>query len=395
MIPWSILSQVPPGLSPFPPFLPPLRAARQPASTSLRRAPTSARLPDSPGSPKSGSRHHCARDAPALGRLSRHLCSRRAPGVRDAERVLTALPPIPAPPQAAPPTEAPSRPRVPGPTRPRAAPLRPQPQPGAIGRFPEGQGAGPRPSDGSTDGPRPSPAGPDACLPNRAAGLPRSRAPSPPRLPLRTFRASSGRPRGSARGPRPGLRCASTPEPPAIAIPVAVARQGSDPGPVNSLSGGGQRGSERWAPRAEEDPSGPPTRPRPRPPRQPPAAGPRPLDRVPGTPADLLLARRLPLSGLPLRLRLGLQPRCSWAPPAVCSGTHAVPAPPRCAGRTRPGVRRGGRGGLVEPARKPGDTPSRAWAPACSPRLRWFRYLLQPLRRFSGLEGPGGAFPAL
>lgn len=223
---------------------------------------------------------------------------------------------------------------LPAPGRASAPPA--QPQPGAAGRFPEGQGAGPWHPDGLTDGPRPSPAGPDACLPTPAAGPPRSRAPSPPRRLLRTFRASLGRPRGSARGPRLRLGCATAPEPPRTRhcsrrlqarlgprpCELALRRRAKRVGATGTLSG---RGPGRSAPS--------PLVPQP---RRLHAARPRPLDRVPGTPADLPLARRLPLSWLRLRLRLRLQPRCSWAPPAGCSETHSVPAPPRSAGKTRP-----------------------------------------------------------
>ena len=45
-----------------------------------------ARPPDTPGSPKSGSRHHCPRNAPASA-LVPDSPPRRAPGVRDAERL--------------------------------------------------------------------------------------------------------------------------------------------------------------------------------------------------------------------------------------------------------------------------------------------------------------------
>lgn len=43
LIPRAVLSQIPRGMPPFPPFLPPLGAARKPARTSPRRAPTGAR----------------------------------------------------------------------------------------------------------------------------------------------------------------------------------------------------------------------------------------------------------------------------------------------------------------------------------------------------------------
>lgn len=182
LIPWSILSRIPPGLSPFPPFLPPLRAARQPARTSPRRAPTSARPPDSPESPKPGSRHHCPRDAPALGRLSRlpflaapracgmpSVCSPRFPRYRPRPRLRHLPKPLLVPGSRNLPA---LRPRLCAPSPSRARSEGP----------PRAKGAGPWHSDGSTDGPRPSPAGPDACLPNPrrgAAALPRP-FPSPP-----------------------------------------------------------------------------------------------------------------------------------------------------------------------------------------------------------------------
>lgn len=95
---------------------------------------------------------------------------------------------------------------------------------------------------------------------------------------------------------------------------------------MGTLSGRGPEPSDRRPPTpgpCPTDPDGPT-----------PPARQRPLYPVPGTPADLPLARRLPLSRLPLRLQL--KPRRSRAPPAGSSETHAVPAPPRRAGKTRP-----------------------------------------------------------
>lgn len=111
---------------------------------------------------------------------------------------------------------SPSRPLVP-PACPQAAPLRPQPSP-VLAWRPEGSQSALGPAyDAQTDR-QTVPAGhlrvrtparqPPPLWP------PRSRAPSPPCRPLRTFRASLGRHRGSARCPRPGLGCATTPEPP-------------------------------------------------------------------------------------------------------------------------------------------------------------------------------------
>lgn len=175
--------------------------------------------------------------------------------------------------------------------------------------------------------------------PTPAAGPPRSRAPSPPRLPC----APSGQ-LGAASRVRtlsgPGLGCATTPEPPCTrhSSRRRRARLGPQPcelplrRPVEGRSGGSPKWEGTGAVRPLPRP-GSPLRP------TPPARDPWTRDPGPGrgTPADLPLVRRLPLSRLPLGLRL--QPCRSRAPPADGSKAHAVPAPPRRAGKPKPRVR--------------------------------------------------------
>lgn len=215
LISGAVRGQIPRVLPPFPPFLPPVGAARRLARNSPRRAPTRARPPASPGSPPSGSRHHCPWDAPVLRRPSPIPLSRRTRGVRDAERVLT----VPSRFRLRPGLRhLPKPPLVPGPTHPSAGrasepPAQPSPSPAG----PEGSPGAKGLARGAHTDRRTVPARHlrvGTLPPNSRPGPSRSRTPAPPRLLLRTFRASLGRPRGSAPCPRPGLGCATAPERP-------------------------------------------------------------------------------------------------------------------------------------------------------------------------------------
>lgn len=211
LILWAVLRQIPRGPPPFPPFLPQLRAARQTARSTPRRAPT---LPDlrtplgplSPGPativpgtlpPRPWFQTPLLAAPQAFGMPS--VCPRRS-SPRNA---------VPAPGCST--CGSPLSPPGVRPALPRAAPLRPRPPPAGrvrkVRREPWGRPVAPRRTDGRsphvTCGSRRLP-------PNlrrrgsRALGPPP--LPSPPRLSVRTFRSSLGRPGGSAHRPAAGLR---------------------------------------------------------------------------------------------------------------------------------------------------------------------------------------------
>lgn len=194
------------------------------------------------------------------------------------------------------------------------------------------------------------------------------------------------RPEGPHAAPDPAQDVRPRPGRPACAIPVAAAGQGSDPGPVNSLSGGGQGGSERRAPWVE----GHPRHPAPHP-HSGPAA---PDDNTQPARPD----PRTPCSGPRLTCGSRAGSRCLGGSGSDSSrAAHGRPlqaAPRPTLSPPRPAARGNrylecfviprGRREPEEPAREPGDSPSRAWAalqpppaaPTCSPRLRRFCHFL-------------------
>lgn len=190
----------------------PSRAATIPAiPTSVQGSPADgqdqsescthpARPPASPGSLKSGSRHHCSQNAPASALRSRLPFSPR-PRRSGCQASTLAVPPPECRPRPGllhlrkPPLTpgGPTRPLSGRTSAPPAHPSRPRPKgsPSALGRP-----AAP----GRTDGCSPHFTYGSRRLPPNAPspGPTHSRAPSPPRLPVRTFRSSLGRPVGSA-----------------------------------------------------------------------------------------------------------------------------------------------------------------------------------------------------
>lgn len=199
--PWAALRQIPREPLPFPPFLPSLRAARQTAGASPRRAPNPAGPPSSPGSPKPTSRHHCPRNAPALdpafptppfsarpGRsgASARAAPSRGTGIR------------PAPPPGDPPSpRGPARqPSGSASTPPAHSCWRSSWKVHASAR---GRSAAHGRTDGLTDAPRPLPAAPHPA-PRRPPHLPS--LPAYPRAPsAAVWDGSEGLARGAATAP--------------------------------------------------------------------------------------------------------------------------------------------------------------------------------------------------
>lgn len=271
----------------------------------------------------------------------------------------------------------PSPGRVPGPGRPgRVRKVR---------RVPRGSPAAPRRTD---DAPRAVPAGPDARSPPLTAGAAAPRAPS-----LRADPAPHPGRFGTAREvgalPPTGLGRAIAPAPP-VRPPFPGPPRGRTRTPACGLppraAGGGRRGGrgpQRRAARA--------TRPsQPRGPRRPHAA--RPPGPRTRTPADLPLARRLPLSRPPLVL--GLRPRRPRAPPAGGFETRAVLAPPRGETEARRGQGRPLGAGGARPGPQQGEAPTGS-PPASSPGCRPFRPLPPGPHALPFDEGRAGVLLAL
>lgn len=360
-IPWAALPQIPRGPPPFPPFSPQLGAARRPAGTV-------------------GGAHRPAR--PPASRCPEPGSAAAAHGTRPPRLPRAPVPVRAAPPGAplapgGPPALPGPRPRVPGPGRPgRVRKVR---------RVPRGSPAAPRRTD---DAPRAVPAGPDARSPPLTAGAAAPRAPS-----LRADPAPHPGRFGTAREvgtlPPTGLGRAIAPAPP-VRPPFPGPPRGRTRTPACGLppraAGGGRRGGrgpQRRAARA--------TRPsQPRGPRRPHAA--RPPGPRTRTPADLPLARRLPLSRPPLVL--GLRPRRPRAPPAGGFETHAVLAPPRGETEARRGQGRPLGAGGARPGPQQGEAPTGS-PPASSPGCRPFRPLPPGPHALPFDEGRAGVLLAL